>query len=74
MARAKTTVYLDAELLKAARVTAARLGKKDYEIFEDALRSYLGIDVLERVWRNANLREEEALDLAYKELRASRTR
>lgn len=73
MPRAKTTVYLDPELLSAARVTAARLGKKQYEIFEDALRSYLGIGVLGRVWRKANLREEEALDLALKELRASRS-
>jgi hypothetical protein len=72
MARAKTTVYLDAELLTAARVAAARLGKKDYEVFEDALRSYLGVDVLDRIWKNATLREEEALDLAYKEVRASR--
>ena len=73
MVRAKTTVYLDSELLRAAKVAAARLGKKDYEVFEEALRGYLGIDVLERVWGKADLSEKEALALAYKELRASRT-
>jgi len=72
MLRAKTTIYLDPELLKAAKVAAARLGKKDYEVFEDALRAYLGIDVLDRLWQKADLSEEEALALAYKELRASR--
>lgn len=74
MARAKTTIYLDAELLKAAKVAAARLGKKDYEVFEDALRVYLGVDVLDRIWKKANLTEDEAIALAYKELRASRNR
>lgn len=74
MARTKTTIYLDPELLRAAKVAAARLGKKDYEVFEDALRAYLGVDVLERVWRKAKLGEEEALAFAYKELRASRAR
>lgn len=72
MARAKTTIYIDPELLRAAKVAAARLGKKDYEVFEDALRAYLGIDVLERLWQRADLSEEEALALAYEELRASR--
>ena len=48
--RRKTTVYLDEELLRGAKVMAARTDRKDYEVLEAALRQYLGVDVLERVW------------------------
>lgn len=68
----KTTVYLDEGLLRAAKIQAAREGKKDYEVFEEALRSYLGLGVVERAWERSPLDEQEALDLAYRELRASR--
>lgn len=72
MARKKTTVYLDEELLRAAKVLAARTGKKEYEVFEEALRSHLGMEVLQRSWDRSRLGEEEALDLAYGELHRSR--
>lgn len=72
MPRSKTTVYIEESLLRAAKVAAARSGRKDYEIFEEALRTYLGIEVLERVWARNHLTERQALDLAYRELRASR--
>lgn len=70
--RKKTTVYLEPDLLRAAKVWAARTGRKDYEIMEEALRSYLGLDVLENVWAKSDLAEDEALELAYKEIHASR--
>lgn len=70
--RKKTTVYLEPDLLRAAKVWAARTGRKDYEILEEALRSYLGLDVIESVWARSDLAEEEALVLAYSELHASR--
>ena len=70
--RRKTTVYLEPDLLRAAKVWAARTGRKDYEIMEEALRSYLGLEVLENVWAKSDLAEEEALELAYKEIHASR--
>jgi hypothetical protein len=41
-AKTKTTVYLDEDVLRGAKVMAARTGKKDYEIVEQALRAYLG--------------------------------
>jgi predicted nucleotidyltransferase len=37
----KTTVYIDEELLRAAKVRAAESGRKEYEVFEEALRDYL---------------------------------
>lgn len=70
--RKKTTVYLEPDLLRAAKVWAARTGRKDYEVMEEALRGYLGLDVIENVWAKSDLAEDEALELAYKEIHASR--
>jgi len=75
MARKKTTVYLDEGLLRKAKVAAARAGKHDYEVIEAALQRYLGLEAADRVWaRNAAepLDPDEALALAYDELRAMR--
>lgn len=70
--RKKTTVYLPPDLLRAAKVWAARTGRKDYEILEEALKLYLGLEVIESVWARSDLSEDDALDLAYEELHASR--
>jgi hypothetical protein len=72
MPRKKTTVYIEEELLKMAKIGAARSGKRDYQIFEEALRHYLGLGLLEDVWRRNKLGEEEVLRLAYRELHGSR--
>jgi Arc/MetJ family transcription regulator len=40
--RKKTTVYVDEELLRSAKILAARTDRKEYEVFEEALRRYLG--------------------------------
>ncbi len=72
MARKKTTVYIDDDLLRATKVAAARRGRKEYEVFEEALRAYLGFGVLDQVWGKNTLSEDEALTLAYKELHAAR--
>ncbi len=72
MARKKTTVYIEEDLLKAAKIVAARTGKKEYQVLEDALRQFLGLSVIEKVWRRNTLREGHALRLAYKELHAAR--
>jgi hypothetical protein len=75
MARKKTTVYVEEDLLRSAKVLAARTGRKEYEVFEEALRAYLGFDVMERVHQRLEreglaLGEEESLKLAYEELHA----
>lgn len=72
MARTKTTVYLDPDVLRATRVAAARAGKRDSDVVEDALREYLGLALLQRIWEKADLTEDEALKLAYDELHAMR--
>ena len=75
MPRREATVLLDEELLRRARPAAARDGKEDYEILEDALRRYLALDVLDEVWaQNADrpLDADAAEALAHSELQAAR--
>jgi hypothetical protein len=72
MAKKKTTVYLDEDLWRAAKVEAARSGRRDYQVVEEALRHYLGLAAVETVWRRAALSEAEALALAYREVHAAR--
>jgi predicted transcriptional regulator len=71
-ARKKATVYLDENLLRAAKILAARTDRKDYEVLEAALRQYMGVEVLERVWSRSDLSDDEALEIAYRELHAAR--
>jgi predicted transcriptional regulator len=73
VARKKTTMYIDPELLKATKILAARTGRHDYEVVADALRSYLGLEVVETVWQRSRLTEDEAMALAGSEVHADRT-
>ena len=74
MARRKTTIYVDDEVLRATRIRAARAGKRDSDIVEEALRAYLGFDAIESVWARSELTGDEALALANDEVHASRAR
>ncbi len=68
----KTTVYLEDGLLRALKVAAARSGQREYQVVEQALRAYLGMELLEKVASRSSLGEKEALALAYGELHRSR--
>ena len=72
MAKKKTTVYIDEDLLRAAKIMAARTGVREYQILEDALRRYLGWEGIRNTWSRSDLSEDQALDLAYEELHAAR--
>jgi hypothetical protein len=68
MARTKATVYLDPEVLRATRIRAARTGKRDSDVVEEALREYLGLAVIDRIRSRFDFDEEEALRVANEEL------
>lgn len=68
----KVTFYLDEDVLRAARVSAARSDRRDSEVVEQALRAFLGFDVVERVWARSDLGEDAAMELAVSELHAMR--
>ena len=77
MRKERATFSLDAEVLRATRVAAARAGRRDSEIVEEALRNYLAIGVLEEIWRSRpsgvpELSDDEALRLARSEQHAAR--
>lgn len=72
LARKKVTFYVDENVLRAARVRAARTDRRDSEIVEQALRAYLGFDTVERVWARSELSEEDAVKLAVSEQHAMR--
>jgi hypothetical protein len=73
MPRSRTTLSIDDQVLRAARIAAARSGKRDSELVEDALRAYLGLAAVDRVRAKSELTAEAADRLAYDELHASRS-
>jgi Ribbon-helix-helix protein, copG family len=72
MPKARTTFTLDEHVLRAVRIKAARTGRRDSEVIEEALRRDLGLDVLERIWASADLDEDEAMRLAVEAQHESR--
>jgi hypothetical protein len=72
MGKVRTTLTVDEEVLRAVKVRAARTGKGDSEVIEQALRRDLGLDLLERLWDRNDLAEDEALALAVEAQHAMR--
>lgn len=69
MAKARTTLTVDEEVLRAVRIKAARTGRRDSEVIEESLRRDLGLNRLEEIWARVKpAPEKEALELAYEEL------
>ena len=74
MAKVRTTLTIDAEVLRAVKVRAARTGKGDSEVIEDALRRELGFALLERLWERGDLDEREAIAAAVEAQHQTRAR
>lgn len=71
------TVELDEAVARAAEAEAERTGQSEAQVIEDALREHLSLtgSVVDGVWARTGadaLSEEEALSLAYDELKAMR--
>ena len=64
MPKVRTTLTIDEEVLRAVKVRAARTGKGDSEVIEEALRRQLGLDLLERLWTRNDMAENAATALA----------
>jgi plasmid stability protein len=74
MPKTRTTLTIDEEVLRALRVRAARTGKGDSEVIEEAVRAHLGLDLLDRLWGRNDLGEQEAVELAVEAQHATRGR
>jgi hypothetical protein len=64
VARVRTTLTIDEDVLRAVKVRAARSGRGDSQVIEEALRRDLGLDLLERLWKRNELSEADADALA----------
>ena len=74
MANVRTTLTIDETVLRAVKVKAARTGKGDSQVIEDAVRRDLGLDVLDRLWATNDMTEEEAMALAIEAQHTTRPR
>lgn len=74
MAKVRTTLTIDEEVLRAVKVRSARTGKGDSEVIEEALRRELGFDLLEQLWRRNDLGEDDAVALAVEAQHKTRRR
>jgi metal-responsive CopG/Arc/MetJ family transcriptional regulator len=74
MAKVRTTLTIDEEVLRAVKVRSARTGKGDSEVIEEALRRELGFDLLDRLWQRNDLDEEQARALAVEAQHKTRRR
>lgn len=72
MTKTRTTLTIDEDVLKAIKVHAARTGKGESEVIEEAVRRDLGLDLMERLWARNDMSEEEAMELALEAQQAAR--
>jgi hypothetical protein len=72
MPKTRTTVTLDERVLRAVRIKAARTGRRDSDVIEEALRRDLGLDLIARIWATADIEEDEAMRLAVEAQHESR--
>ena len=83
MAKKKTTVYLDSDVLTAAKAIALTSNRSESAVIEDAMRSYLRSgrgdavrgelgELLDRVASASDLDEDAALAQAVTEVRVVR--
>lgn len=73
MSKARTTVTLDRDVFRAVKVKAARTGKRDSQVIEEALRRDLGLDGLDDIWARVKPAPEGGgMALAEDELHAMR--
>jgi hypothetical protein len=74
MAKVRTTLTIDEDVLRAVKVRGARSGKGDGEVIEEALRRELGFDLLERLWQRNDFGEDEAVAIAVEAQHKTRRR
>jgi hypothetical protein len=74
MAKTRTTVTLDQDVLRAVKIRAARTGQGDGEVIEEALRHHLGLDLLDQLWARNAVPEDQAMFIAVEAQHATRRR
>ena len=72
MAKVRMTVTVDEDVMRAVRIAAARTGKDDSQVIEDALQRELGVDLLSRMQTRNQMSEDDAMALAIEAQHAAR--
>ncbi len=73
MTKTRTTLTIEEDVLRAVKVRAARTGKGESEVIEEAIRRDLGLDLLDRLWARNDMTEDEAMTLAIEAQQATRS-
>lgn len=74
MAKVRTTLTLEEDVLRSVKVRAARQGKGDSQVIEESLRRDLGLDLLERLWDKNRMDDDDAMRLAVEAQHRTRRR
>lgn len=74
MAKVRTTLTIDKDVLKWVKMRAARAGISDSAVIEESLRRDLKLDVLDELWSGATMSETNAAELAVEAQHATRPR
>jgi hypothetical protein len=74
VAKIRTTLTIDEDVLKWVKMRAARTGVSDSAVIEESLRRDLKLDLLDGLWANATMSEAEATELAVEAQHATRPR
>ena len=74
VAKVRTTLTIDEEVLRWVKIRAARVGVSDSAVIEESLRRDLKLDLLDELWANAGMSESAAAELAVEAQHATRPR
>ena len=74
MAKVRTTLTIDEDVLKCGKIRAARTGVSDSSVIEESLRRDLRLDVLDELWSAASMSDTKASELALEGQHATRPR
>ncbi len=74
MAKVRTTVTLDEDVLRWVKVRAARQRKGDSEVIEESLRRDLGLELLDKLWAKNRMDDDAAMRLAVEAQHRTRPR
>lgn len=72
MSKTRTTLTIDEKVLRAVKIRAARTGRGESEVIEEAVRKDLGLDLLDRLWARNDMSEDDAAALAIEAQEAAR--
>jgi hypothetical protein len=74
MAKVRTTLTIDEDVLRSVKIRAARTGRPDSAVIEESLRRDLKLDLLDELWSRNDLPEDDASALAVEAQHRTRRR